>query len=142
MILKSGLLKAHAGPQQRYLAKDIFGSDSELSDAPDADGTQFRGHLSHSVTIFFSSEEIPPRSRPASAPLEGGEESTDDSVDEYRQSRAIPQKRRRQRRREHAEDVGQVARVGKAQRKRKVKVKKGPTEEDLLNLPPEEGALT
>jgi hypothetical protein len=32
-------------------------------------------------------------------------------------------------------------RVGKAQRKRKVRVKKGPTEEDLLNLPPEEGAL-
>jgi hypothetical protein len=26
------------GAQQRYLAKDIFGSDSELSDAPDAEG--------------------------------------------------------------------------------------------------------
>jgi hypothetical protein len=33
-----------------------------------------------------------------------------------------------------------VVRVGKAQRKRKARVKKGPTEEDLLNLPPEEGA--
>ena len=116
-------LKARAGPQQRYLAKDIFGSDSELSDAPDA-------------------EEIPSRSRPTSAPPEGGEESTDDSVDEYRQSRAIPQKRRRQKRRERPEDDGQVVRVGKTQRKRKAKVKKGPTEEDLLNLPPEEGAPT
>ena len=93
-----------------------------------------------SLTIFVSVEEIPPRSRPTSAPPEGGEESTDDSVDEYRQSRAIPQKRRRQKRRERPEDDGQVVRVGKAQRKRKVKVKKGPTEEDLLNLPPEEGA--
>ena len=74
-------------------------------------------------------------------PPEGGEESSDDSVDEYRQSRAIPQKRRRQKRREHVEDDGQVARVGKTQRKRKAKVKKGPTEEDLLNLPPEEGAF-
>jgi hypothetical protein len=95
------------------------------------------------VTTFCSSEEnLPPRSRPTSAPPEGGEESTDDSVDEYKQSRAIPQKRRRQRRRERAEDDSQVVRVGKAQRKRKVKVKKGPTEEDLMNLPPEEGALT
>ena len=34
-------LKARPGAQQRYLAKDIFGSDSELSDAPDAEGTQF-----------------------------------------------------------------------------------------------------
>ncbi len=32
--------------------------------------------------------------------------------------------------------------VGKAQHKCKAKVKKGPTEEDLLNLPPEEGALS
>jgi len=39
------------------------------------------------------------------------------------------------------EDDAQVVRVGKAQRKRKVRVKKGPTEEDLLNLPPEEGAF-
>ncbi len=30
--------KARPGAQQRYLAKDIFGSDSELSDAPDAEG--------------------------------------------------------------------------------------------------------
>jgi hypothetical protein len=94
------------------------------------------------VTTFISADEIPPRSRPTSAPPDGGEESTDDSVDEYRQARAIPQKRRRQKRRERAEDDGQMVRVGKAQRKRKVKVKKGPTEEDLLNLPPEEGALT
>jgi hypothetical protein len=70
-----------------------------------------------------------------------GEGSSDDSLDEYRQSRAIPQKRRRQKRRDHVEDERQV-RVGKAQRKRKAKVKKGPTEEDLLNLPPEEGALS
>ena len=84
-------------------------------------------------------ENLPPRSRPTSAPPEAGEESTDDSADEYRQARAIPQKRRRQRRRERVDDEGQVTRVGKAQRKRKVKVKKGPTEEDLLNLPPEEG---
>jgi hypothetical protein len=90
--------------------------------------------------FFVSAEEIPPRSRPTSAPPEGGDESTDDSVDEYRQSRAIPQKRRRQKRRERPEDDGQVVRVGKVQRKRKAKVKKGPTEEDLLNLPPEEGA--
>jgi hypothetical protein len=82
---------------------------------------------------------LPPRSRPTSAPPEAGEESTDDSADEYRQARAIPQKRRRQRRRERVEDDSQVVRVGKAQRKRKVRVKKGPTEEDLLNLPPEEG---
>lgn len=52
----------------------------------------------------------------------------------------MPQKRRRQRRHERV-DESQVARIGKAQRKRKVKVKKGPTEEDLLNLPPEEGKL-
>ena len=71
----------------------------------------------------------------------GGDESTDDSADEYRQARAIPQKRRRQRQRERVQDDAQVARVGKAQRKRKVRVKKGPTEEDLMNLPPEEGAL-
>ena len=38
MILISFFLKARAGPQQRYLAKDIFGSDSELSDAPDGEG--------------------------------------------------------------------------------------------------------
>lgn len=75
-------------------------------------------------------------------PPEVGEGSSDDSLDEYRQSRAIPQKRRRQKRREHVEDEGRVVRVGKAQRKRKAKVKKGPTEEDLLNLPPEEGALS
>lgn len=88
---------------------------------------------------YLLEENLPPRSRPTSAPPEAGEESTDDSADEYRQARAIPQKRRRQRRRERVDDEGQVARVGKAQRKRKVKVKKGPTEEDLLNLPPEEG---
>lgn len=40
------------------------------------------------------------------------------------------------------EDDAQVVRVGKAQRKRKARVKKGPTEEDLMNLPPEEGALS
>jgi hypothetical protein len=89
----------------------------------------------------FTEENLPPRSRPASAPPEGAYESTDDSADEYRQARAIPQKRRRQRRRELAEDGAQAVRVGKAQRKRKVRVKKGPTEEDLLNLPPEEGAF-
>ena len=88
---------------------------------------------------MFLEENLPPRSRATSAPPEAGEDSTDDSADEYRQARAIPQKRRRQRRRERGDDEGQVARVGKAQRKRKVKVKKGPTEEDLLNLPPEEG---
>lgn len=38
MILISFSLKARPGPQQRYLAKDIFGSDSELSDAPDGEG--------------------------------------------------------------------------------------------------------
>ena len=43
VMLNQFYLKARAGPQQRYLAKDIFGSDSELSDAPDADGTQFCG---------------------------------------------------------------------------------------------------
>ena len=37
-VLTSFSLKARPGPQQRYLAKDIFGSDSELSDAPDAEG--------------------------------------------------------------------------------------------------------
>jgi len=114
-------LKARPGPQQRYLAKDIFGSDSELSDAPDAE-----------------EENLPLRSRPTSVPPEGGEESTDDSADEYRQARAIPQKRRRQRRRERVEEDAPVVRVGKTQRKRKARVKKGPTEEDLLNLPPEE----
>jgi hypothetical protein len=91
--------------------------------------------------IISAEENLPPRSRPTSLPPDGGEESTDDSADEYRQARAIPQKRRRQRRHEHVEDDAQVVRVGKAQRKRKAKVKKGPTEEDLLNLPPEEGAL-
>jgi hypothetical protein len=90
--------------------------------------------------LVYTEEHLPPRSRPTSAPLEGGDESTDDSADEYRQARAIPQKRRRQRRPERAEHDAQVVRVGKAQRKRKVRVKKGPTEEDLLNLPPEEGA--
>jgi hypothetical protein len=39
------------------------------------------------------------------------------------------------------EEDAPVVRVGKTQRKRKARVKKGPTEEDLLNLPPEEGAL-
>ena len=87
------------------------------------------------MSHFFSAEDIPPHSRTTSAPPE--EESTDDSVDEYRQSRAIPQKRRRQKRRERAKDDGQVVRVGKTQRKRKAK--KGPTQEDLMNLPPEEG---
>ena len=96
-------------------------------------------YMSH---VFVCIEEnLPPRSRPTSAPLDGGDESTDDSADEYRQARAIPQKRRRQRQRERPEGEAQVVRVGKAQRKRKVRVKKGPTEEDLLNLPPEEGAL-
>jgi hypothetical protein len=38
MMLISFSLKARPGAQQRYLAKDIFGSDSELSDAPDAEG--------------------------------------------------------------------------------------------------------
>jgi hypothetical protein len=38
MILIMFSLKARPGPQQRYLAKDIFGSDSELSDAPDGEG--------------------------------------------------------------------------------------------------------
>jgi hypothetical protein len=32
------LLKARPAAQQRYFEKDIFGSDSELSDAPDAEG--------------------------------------------------------------------------------------------------------
>jgi hypothetical protein len=31
-------LKARPAAQQRYFEKDIFGSDSELSDAPDAEG--------------------------------------------------------------------------------------------------------
>jgi hypothetical protein len=93
--------------------------------------------MSH-VSVY-TEENLPPRSRQTSAPPEGGYESTDDSADEYRQARAIPQKRRRPKRR--AEDDAQVVRVGKAQRKRKVRVKKGPTEEDLLNLPPEEGTL-
>jgi hypothetical protein len=93
------------------------------------------------MIFVYTEENLPPRSRPTSAPLDGGEESTDDSADEYRQVRAIPQKRRRQRRHERVEDGAQVVRVGKAQRKRKVRVKKGPTEEDLLNLPPEEGAF-
>jgi len=58
-------LKAHAGPQQRYLAKDIFGSDSELSDAPDADGTQFhldQSHMCHNILFFRgkSSTTLPP----------------------------------------------------------------------------------
>jgi hypothetical protein len=96
-------------------------------------------HMSH--VFIYTEENLPPRSRPTSAPPEGGDESTDDSADEYRQARAIPQKRRRQRQRERVEGDAQVVRVGKAQRKRKVRVKKGPTEEDLLNLPPEEGAL-
>ena len=94
------------------------------------------------ITFVHAEENLPPRSRPTSAPPEGGDDSTDDSADEYRQARAIPQKRRRQRRRDRAEDEARVARAGKAQRKRKVRVKKGPTEEDLLNLPPEEGALS
>jgi hypothetical protein len=38
MMLIGFSLKARPGPQQRYLAKDIFGSDSELSDAPDGEG--------------------------------------------------------------------------------------------------------
>jgi hypothetical protein len=38
MMLIGFSLKARPGGQQRYLAKDIFGSDSELSDAPDAEG--------------------------------------------------------------------------------------------------------
>jgi len=46
-------LKARAGPQQRYLAKDIFGSDSELSDAPDADGTKFRSDQTDKCHTFF-----------------------------------------------------------------------------------------
>jgi hypothetical protein len=59
------VLKAHAGPQQRYLAKDIFGSDSELSDAPDADGTQFhldQSHMCHNILFFRgkSSTTLPP----------------------------------------------------------------------------------
>jgi len=91
--------------------------------------------------IVYTEENLPSRSRATSAPPEGGDESTDDSADEYRQARAIPQKRRRQRRQERAENDAQVVRVGKVQRKRKVRVKKGPTEEDLLNLPPEEGAF-
>ena len=96
------------------------------------------------ITFVYAEENLPPRSRPrpTSAPPDGGDESTDDSADEYRQARAIPQKRRRQRRRERVEEDAQVVRVGKAQRKRKARVKKGPTEEDLLNLPPEEGALS
>jgi hypothetical protein len=94
------------------------------------------------MSFIYAEENLPLRSRQTSAPPEGGEESTDDSADEYRQARAIPQKRRRQRRRERVEDDAPAVRVGKAQRKRKVRVKKGPTEEDLLNLPPEEGALT
>ena len=42
--LKSRLnssLKAGPAAQQRYFEKDIFGSDSELSDAPDAEGMWF-----------------------------------------------------------------------------------------------------
>ena len=91
--------------------------------------------------LVYTEENLPPRSRLTSAPPEAGDESTDDSADEYRQARAIPQKRRRQKRRERAEADAQAVRVGKVQRKRKARVKKGPTEEDLLNLPPEEGAL-
>jgi hypothetical protein len=68
-----------------------------------------------------------------SAPPEGGDDSTDDSADKYRQARAILW-------RERVEDDAQAARVGK-QHKHKVRAKKGPTEEDLLNLPPEEGML-
>jgi hypothetical protein len=93
------------------------------------------------ISLIYAEENLPLRSRPTSVPPEGGEESTDDSADEYRQARAIPQKRRRQRRRERVEEDAPVVRVGKTQRKRKARVKKGPTEEDLLNLPPEEGAL-
>jgi hypothetical protein len=50
MVLISFSLKARPGPQQRYLAKDIFGSDSDLSDAPDAEGEQFHHcqfHMCH-----------------------------------------------------------------------------------------------
>ncbi|KAI0264402.1 hypothetical protein BC834DRAFT_882906 [Gloeopeniophorella convolvens] len=50
----------------------------------------------------------------------------------------MPAKRKRQRRRERGDEEAPVMSVGKAQRKRKTKVKKGPTEEDLLALPPEE----
>jgi transcription factor SPN1 len=112
---------ACSGAQQRHLARDIVGSDSELSDAPDV-----------------KDKNPPPRSRPISAPPEAGKESTNDSANEHRQLRAILQKRRRQQRRERRKNNGQMICVGEALRKRGVKVKKEPTEKDSLNPPPEE----
>jgi hypothetical protein len=54
------------GAQQQYLAKDIFSSDSELSDTPDV-----------------KDKNLPPHSGLILAPPEAGKESTNDSVNEH-----------------------------------------------------------
>ncbi|TFY78050.1 hypothetical protein EWM64_g5962 [Hericium alpestre] len=100
-----------ASGDRAFAERDIFGSDSELSDAPEAD-----------------EEEI---ERPLKSPLADVEESSGDSGDEYVQERQVPKKKRVKRREDDQEDMGR-----RPTRKRKRKTQ--PTEQDLSELPPEQ----
>ncbi|THH04605.1 hypothetical protein EW146_g10137, partial [Bondarzewia mesenterica] len=105
--------------QKGFAERDIFGSDSELSDAPDVD-----------------EEEIVRRpQQPLSPSPAEGEESSGDSAEEYVQERSAVKKKRRTKRR----GVGEDGRRPAAPKKRKRK--QMPTEQDLDDLPPEQGAL-
>ncbi|KAI0065326.1 hypothetical protein BV25DRAFT_1822483 [Artomyces pyxidatus] len=108
--------------KEPILAKDIFGSDSDLSDAPEDD------------------DEDEPRAAPRRSPLATAEldESSDDSADEYAQSRpTAPKKRKRTKTQEEGASGGR--RAG-GQRKIQRKKKTAPTEEDLRDLPPEQAS--
>ncbi|TFY75040.1 hypothetical protein EWM64_g8971 [Hericium alpestre] len=96
-----------ASGDRAFAERDIFGSDSELSDAPEAD-----------------EEEI---ERPRKSPLADVEESSGDSGDEYVQERQVPKKKRVKRREDDQEDMGR-----RPTRKRKRKTQ--PTEQDLSEL--------
>ncbi|TFY69515.1 hypothetical protein EVG20_g3130 [Dentipellis fragilis] len=99
-----------AAADRAFAERDIFGSDSELSDAPEEEENE----------------------RPRRSPQI--EESSGDSGDEYTQERRAPKKRRTKRRDEGEDDVGGERRPAQRKRKRKTM----PTEQDLSELPPEQ----
>lgn len=131
---------------QKFAEKDIFGSDSELSDAPEAEGISYHPTtLSALNCSYFQRYHIhledfpkPPKHIGPIRPDED-ESSAGESADDYEDS--VPKKKRKVRRRRGGDEDEEVAEVGRrrtTQRKRKRKAER--TEQDLSNLPKEEGS--
>lgn len=126
--------------QKAFAEKDIFGSDSELSDAPDADGTtDYLSPFGFHIHILGYTDDIqrPPRRVPPIR-IDEDESSAGESADDYEESAPKKKKKVRQRRREH-EDEESVEGGNRRTTQRKRKRKPVPTEQDLNDLPPDEG---